>query len=84
MATDENGRRIRSSVAKRTGRGVYWREERQCWVARIVVTLPGRQEKNIHLGHFDKEKDALKARALAEENLKQDRYFYTPELRPAG
>jgi hypothetical protein len=76
MATDKDGRRIRGPL-KRTGKGVYWREERQCWVARITISRKGQKEKNIHLGHFDKEENALKARAKAEENLKKDPDFYT-------
>ena len=77
MATDKDGRRIRGPF-KRTGKGVYWRKDRNCWVARIFVTKSGK-EKHIHLGHFDKEKDALKARVTAEENLEKDPNFYTPE-----
>lgn len=72
---DETGRRIRAAAHKRTGRGVYWRDDRNCWVARIMVTRNG-VEKNIFLGHFDNEKDALDARANAVENvLKNPAYF---------
>jgi hypothetical protein len=75
MVTNIDGKRIRGPQ-KRTGKGVYWREDRQCWVARITVSKKGQKEKNIHLGHFDQERDALKARAKAEENLKANPGFY--------
>lgn len=78
MTTDETGRRVRGPL-KRTGKGVYWRESRQCYAARITVTNKKYGEKNVHLGHYDKEVDALKARALAEKNLLKDPNFYTPE-----
>lgn len=71
---DETGRRLRGG-AKRTGRGVYWRAERKCWAARIMVTSKGK-ERNVFLGHFDEEKDALRARAIAIENLEKDPTFY--------
>jgi hypothetical protein len=74
---DGNGRRIRGPL-KRTGKGVYWRASRGCWQARITVVTRDKQEKNIHLGHFDKESNALKARAKAEMNLEKDPYFYDP------
>lgn len=67
-------RRIRGPH-KRTGRGVFWREDRHCWVARIMVTRNG-QEKNIFLGHFDNESDALDARRDAVESLEENPAYY--------
>jgi hypothetical protein len=75
MTTDATGRRVRGPL-KRTGKGAYWRAERNCWTARITITTRDKKEKNIHLGNFDKEADALKARKKAEENLKVDPHFY--------
>lgn len=45
--------------------GVYWRKNRDRWVADIMVNY-----KNIHLGSYDKFEDAVKARKEAE-----DKYF---------
>lgn len=71
---DENGRRVRGAH-KRTGRGVYWRPDRKCWAARIMVTSNGR-ERNVFLGHFDKEEDAIRAREQAVANLELNPAFY--------
>ena len=78
MNTDADGRRIKGPL-KRTGKGIYWRESRGCWAARITVSNKVHGEKNIFLGHYDKEEDALKARSKAEINLKKDPNFYTPD-----
>jgi hypothetical protein len=76
MTTDADGRRVRGPV-KRYGKGVYWRSDRNCWTARITVG-----DRNIHLGNYDKESDALKARRTAEEKLKLDPNAFTLKSDP--
>lgn len=70
MKDPKTGRRLRGGPNKRSlEKGVIWRADRNCWCARINVTIDG-VEKNIFLGHYDEEADARKVRAEAVEKLR--------------
>lgn len=59
---DNNRNRELSPQNKSGYKGVYWREDRDKWVARIKVN-----NKVITLGHYLIKEDAIKARQVAEQ-----------------
>lgn len=68
MNKDDKGRRRRGGYKRDLNKGVHWRPERKAWCARINIALDGK-EKNIFLGHYDTQEDALAARAEAVKRL---------------